>query len=70
MTRIPLTIPQYKDLLTRIVATCDNLAAAEAAGDAAAVEKLRAGKIYGEEKIPWALEHFFKPDCNSFHTAP
>lgn len=43
MTRIPLTIPQYKDLLTRIVATCDNLAAAEAAGDAASVEKLRAG---------------------------
>ena len=43
MTRIPLTIPQYKDLLTRIVATYDNLAAAEAAGNGATVEKLRAG---------------------------
>lgn len=43
MTRTPLTIPQYKDLLTRIVATFDNLVAAEAAGDAANVEKLRGG---------------------------
>jgi len=43
MTRIPMTIPQYKDLLTRIVATYDNLAAAETAGDGAAVEKLRTG---------------------------
>lgn len=43
MTRTPLTIPQYKDLLTRIVATYDNLVAAEAAGDGANVEKLRAG---------------------------
>jgi two-component system sensor histidine kinase KdpD len=24
------------------------------------IERLRAGKIYAEEKIPWALEHFFK----------
>lgn len=24
------------------------------------LERLRAGKIYAEEKIPWALEHFFK----------
>jgi len=24
------------------------------------VERLRAGKIYPEEKIPWALEHFFR----------
>jgi two-component system sensor histidine kinase KdpD len=23
-------------------------------------ERLRTGKIYGEDKIPWALEHFFK----------
>jgi hypothetical protein len=43
MTRTPLTIPQYKDLLTRIVATHENLVAAEAAGDAANVEKLRSG---------------------------
>ncbi len=42
-TRIPLTIPQYKDLLTRLVATYDNLVAAEAAGDAASLEKLRSG---------------------------
>ncbi|MBI3249490.1 MAG: universal stress protein [Deltaproteobacteria bacterium] len=25
------------------------------------LERLRAGKIYGPEKIPWALEHFFTP---------
>lgn len=44
MARLPpLTIAQYKDLLTRIVATWDNLAAAEAAGDAANAEKLRSG---------------------------
>ncbi len=43
MTRIPLTIPQYKDLLTRLVATYDNLVAAEASGDAANLVKLRAG---------------------------
>ncbi len=44
MTRIPpLTIPQYKDLLTRIVATYENLVAAESAGDAANLEKLRVG---------------------------
>jgi hypothetical protein len=42
-TRIPLTIPQYKDLLTRLVATYDNLVAAEAARDAANLEKLRSG---------------------------
>jgi two-component system, OmpR family, sensor histidine kinase KdpD len=24
------------------------------------MERLRSGKIYAEEKIPWALEHFFK----------
>jgi hypothetical protein len=43
MAVTPMTIPQYKDLLTRIVATYDNLAAAEAAGDGPAAEKLRAG---------------------------
>lgn len=43
MARTPMTIPQYKDLLTRLVATHENLTAAEAAGDAANVEKLRAG---------------------------
>src|SRR5712691_11666921 len=26
------------------------------------LDRLRAGKIYSTEKIPWALEHFFKPD--------
>ena len=26
------------------------------------LERLQAGKIYGKEKIPWALEHFFKPE--------
>ncbi len=26
------------------------------------LERLRAGKIYSTEKIPWALEHFFKPE--------
>jgi two-component system sensor histidine kinase KdpD len=26
------------------------------------IDRLRAGKIYGQEKIPWALEHFFKPE--------
>ncbi len=40
---VPLTIPQYKDLLTRLVATYDNLVAAEAKGDADGVEKLRGG---------------------------
>ncbi len=39
----PLTISDYKDLLTRMVAIYDNLAAAEAARDDAAIEKLRAG---------------------------
>ncbi len=43
MTRTPMTIPQYKDLLMRLVATWENLVAAEAAGDAANVEKLRGG---------------------------
>jgi hypothetical protein len=43
MTRIPMTIPQYKDLLTRLVATYDNLVAAERAGDSANVDKLRGG---------------------------
>jgi hypothetical protein len=43
MTRIPMTIPQYKDLLTRLVATYENLVAAEKAGDAASVDKLRSG---------------------------
>lgn len=39
----PLTIPHYKDLLARLVATSDNLAAAEDAGDHASATKLRAG---------------------------
>ena len=26
------------------------------------LDRLRAGKIYGQERIPWALEHFFKPE--------
>src|SRR5262249_19147014 len=26
------------------------------------LERLRAGKIYSAEKIPWALAHFFKPE--------
>ncbi len=26
------------------------------------LDRLRAGKIYSSEKIPWALEHFFKPE--------
>jgi two-component system, OmpR family, sensor histidine kinase KdpD len=26
------------------------------------IERLRAGKIYGHEKVAWALEHFFKPE--------
>lgn len=43
MTRIRMTISQYKDLLTRIVATYDNLAAAEKSGDAPNAEKLRGG---------------------------
>jgi hypothetical protein len=38
-----MTIPQYKDLLMRLVATWENLVAAETAGDAANVEKLRGG---------------------------
>jgi hypothetical protein len=38
-----MTIPQYKDLLMRLVATWENLVAAEAAGDAPNVEKLRGG---------------------------
>ncbi|MBC8133403.1 MAG: universal stress protein [Deltaproteobacteria bacterium] len=29
-------------------------------------ERLRAGKIYAEDKVPWALEHFFK-DHNLHH---
>jgi two-component system sensor histidine kinase KdpD len=29
-------------------------------------ERLRAGKIYAEDKVPWALEHFFK-DQNLAH---
>ncbi len=40
---VPLTIHHYKDLLARLVATWDNLAAAERAGDHAAAEKLRTG---------------------------
>ncbi len=43
MTRTPMTIPQSKDLLMRLVATWENLVAAEAAGDAPNVEKLRGG---------------------------
>ena len=43
MSSGPLTIPHYKDLLTRLVATHDNLAHADRAGDHAATEKLRAG---------------------------
>ncbi len=39
----PLTIQHYKDLLARLVATWDNLAATERTGDDAAAEKLRAG---------------------------
>lgn len=26
------------------------------------LERLKGGKIYAAEKVPWALEHFFKPD--------
>jgi len=26
------------------------------------LDRLRAGKIYGQDKVPWALEHFFKPE--------
>ncbi len=26
------------------------------------LERLRAGKIYSQEKIPWAIAHFFKPE--------
>jgi len=26
------------------------------------IERLRAGKIYSQEKVEWALEHFFKPE--------
>jgi two-component system sensor histidine kinase KdpD len=26
------------------------------------LERLRGGKIYGQEKVSWALEHFFKPE--------
>jgi hypothetical protein len=43
MRQAPVTIEQYQDLLTRLVATHDNLAAAEASGDGAAADKLRAG---------------------------
>lgn len=43
MRNAPITIEQYQDLLLRLVATHDNLVAAEAAGDPAAAEKLRAG---------------------------
>jgi hypothetical protein len=39
----PLTIQHYKDLLTRLVATYDNIALNERAGDVASAEKLRAG---------------------------
>jgi hypothetical protein len=42
-TAPPLTIQHYKDLLARIVATHDNLVAAEQSGDRAGAEKLRAG---------------------------
>lgn len=42
-TPAPLTIQHYKDLLTRLVATWDNLLAAERAGDGPAAEQLRAG---------------------------
>ncbi|HSN13050.1 MAG TPA: hypothetical protein VLT61_00360 [Anaeromyxobacteraceae bacterium] len=43
MSRNPLTLEQTRDLLERMVATWDNLVAAEKAGDRAAVEKLREG---------------------------
>ncbi len=43
MTPPPLTIEQYRDLLLRLVATWDNLVAAEGASDRAAAEKLRTG---------------------------
>jgi hypothetical protein len=39
----PITIEQYQDLLIRLVATHDNLVAAESAGDRAVAEKLRTG---------------------------
>lgn len=26
------------------------------------IERLRTGKIYGHERVPWALEHFFRED--------
>lgn len=39
----PVTLEQYRDLLERMVATWDNLVAAEGAGDRAAADKLRAG---------------------------
>jgi hypothetical protein len=43
MKPAPFTLQHYQDLLTRLVATHDNLAAAESAGDRAAAEKLRDG---------------------------
>ena len=43
MSRNPITLEQTRDLLERMVATWDNLVAAEKAGDRAAVEKLREG---------------------------
>lgn len=53
----PLTIQHYKDLLTRLVATYDNLAAAERAGDDAAAEKLRAGFRHLMERVRDATRH-------------
>ena len=53
----PLTIQHYKDLLTRLVATYDNLAAAERAGDNAAAEKLRAGFRQLMERVRDATRH-------------
>ncbi len=43
MRHAPVTIDLYQDLLMRLVATHDNLAHAEAAGDRAGADKLRKG---------------------------
>ena len=53
----PLTIQHYKDLLTRLVATYDNLAAAERAGDDDAADKLRAGFRHLMERARDATRH-------------
>lgn len=43
MTPRLLDVQQYRDLLERLVATWDNLLAAEGAGDRAAADRLRSG---------------------------